>query len=169
MGRSLGILWAEQGHEVFFRWPYCEERQRCSRRCWQGHGGTNDEAAALLKCCYTQWGVNQQRFWRRSRSWMEKFWLTAITLTFQKGCLCADCAIFSRNWQQKFQCSCCESFQHDGTGSFELAPTPLKDYGVSVFVASNDEQARQVVMTLAEEIGFVPINWWFEKFPTDWR
>ncbi len=41
---------------------------------------------------------------------------------------------------------------------FELAPTPLKDYDVSVFVASDDEQARQVVMTLAEEIGFVPIN-----------
>jgi len=25
---------------------------------------------------------------------------------------------------------------------FELAPTPLKDYGVSVFVASNDEQDK---------------------------
>lgn len=41
---------------------------------------------------------------------------------------------------------------------FELAPEPLRDYGVSVFVAADDEQARKTVMQLAEEIGFLPID-----------
>ena len=41
---------------------------------------------------------------------------------------------------------------------FELAPEPLKDYGVSIFVAGDDEQARKIVMGLAEEIGFLAVD-----------
>ena len=41
---------------------------------------------------------------------------------------------------------------------FELAPTPLKDYNVSCFVAGDDEEARNTVMTLAEDIGFNPLD-----------
>ncbi len=41
---------------------------------------------------------------------------------------------------------------------FELAPDPLKDYNVSVFVAGDDESAKQVVMQLANEIGFQAID-----------
>jgi hypothetical protein len=41
---------------------------------------------------------------------------------------------------------------------FELAPEPLRAHGVSVFVASDDVKARQTVMRLAEEIGFVAID-----------
>ena len=41
---------------------------------------------------------------------------------------------------------------------FELAPEPLREHYVSVFVASDDDAARQTVMTLAEEIGFAAID-----------
>ena len=41
---------------------------------------------------------------------------------------------------------------------FELAPEPLKDYNVSVFVAADDPAAKQAVMQLAQEIGFNPID-----------
>jgi 8-hydroxy-5-deazaflavin:NADPH oxidoreductase len=41
---------------------------------------------------------------------------------------------------------------------FELAPNPLKDHHVSVFVCADDVEARQVVMKLAEDIGFAPID-----------
>jgi 8-hydroxy-5-deazaflavin:NADPH oxidoreductase len=41
---------------------------------------------------------------------------------------------------------------------FELAPEPLRDYGVSVFVAGDDEQAKATVMQLAKEIGFLPVD-----------
>jgi predicted dinucleotide-binding enzyme len=41
---------------------------------------------------------------------------------------------------------------------FELAPQPLKNYQVSVFIASDDEQAKTTVMQLALEIGFAPVD-----------
>ncbi len=41
---------------------------------------------------------------------------------------------------------------------FELAPEPLRKHHVSAFVASDDPAARQTIMTLAEEIGFVAID-----------
>jgi hypothetical protein len=41
---------------------------------------------------------------------------------------------------------------------FELAPAPLNDYNVSVFVAGDDESAKQTVMELTQSIGFKPID-----------
>lgn len=41
---------------------------------------------------------------------------------------------------------------------FELAPEPLRKHRVLAFVASDDATARQTVMNLAEEIGFVAID-----------
>ena len=41
---------------------------------------------------------------------------------------------------------------------FELAPDRLKNYNVSVFVAGDDEAAKQSVMQLANDIGFNAID-----------
>lgn len=41
---------------------------------------------------------------------------------------------------------------------FELSPQPLKEYNVSVFVAGDDEDARKIVMSLAADIGFAPVD-----------
>jgi predicted dinucleotide-binding enzyme len=41
---------------------------------------------------------------------------------------------------------------------FELAPSPLKDYQVSVFVCADDIEARKTVMQLANEIGFASVD-----------
>lgn len=41
---------------------------------------------------------------------------------------------------------------------FELSPKPLKDYNVSCFVCGDNEQAKKTVMSLAEEIGFSPLD-----------
>ena len=48
MGRSLGILWAEQGHQVFFCARTSEKAKAVA--AFAGHetqGGTNDEAATF--------------------------------------------------------------------------------------------------------------------------
>lgn len=41
---------------------------------------------------------------------------------------------------------------------FELSPSPLKEHHVSCFICSNNEQAKKTVMSLAEEIGFSPVD-----------
>lgn len=41
---------------------------------------------------------------------------------------------------------------------FELAPTLLKDNNVCCFVAGDDQEARNTVMKLAEDIGFNPVE-----------
>ena len=41
---------------------------------------------------------------------------------------------------------------------FELSPEPLKEYNVSCFICGNNEPAKKTVMSLAEEIGFSPLD-----------
>jgi prephenate dehydrogenase len=48
MGRSLGILWAEQQHQVFFGARTAEQGQAVAALAGQGtQGGTNDAAAVF--------------------------------------------------------------------------------------------------------------------------
>lgn len=48
MGRSLGILWAQQGHQVFFGSRDAEKGRAVAEFAERGtQGGTNDEAAAF--------------------------------------------------------------------------------------------------------------------------
>jgi 8-hydroxy-5-deazaflavin:NADPH oxidoreductase len=51
-----------------------------------------------------------------------------------------------------------KAFNTIGQEVFELAPVPLQEHQVSVFVASDDADAKQTVMQLAQEIGFVAID-----------
>ncbi len=60
MGRSLGILWAEQGHEVFFGARTTEKGQAVATIA--GHITTRKavpmtKQRRLERCCYTQSGV----------------------------------------------------------------------------------------------------------------
>ncbi|MEY2832770.1 MAG: hypothetical protein RLZZ574_2028, partial [Cyanobacteriota bacterium] len=60
MGRSLGILWAEQKHEVFFGARTAEKGKAIAESAGNNaQGGTNDEAAAFGEVLlYTIRGVN---------------------------------------------------------------------------------------------------------------
>lgn len=60
MGRSLGILWAEQGHEVFFGARTTEKgREVAAIAGRKTQGGSNDEAAGFgTVLLYTVRGVN---------------------------------------------------------------------------------------------------------------
>ena len=60
MGRSLGILWAEQGHEVFFGARTTEKGQEVAASAGnKTQGGSNEEAAAFGSVLlYAVRGVN---------------------------------------------------------------------------------------------------------------
>ncbi len=162
MGRALGILWAEQGYEVFFGARTAEKGKALADIA--GHntqGGTNDEAAAFGEVLlYTVRGVNPAEV------------LTTIALLDRK--ILIDCnnseipaefaflpitkSLAEKLAEEVPNARVVKAFNTIPLEVFELAPQPLQNYKVSVFVASDDEVARTTVMSLAQAIGFVPIN-----------
>jgi predicted dinucleotide-binding enzyme len=162
MGRSLGILWAEQGHEVFFGARTTEKGQEVAAIA--GHktqGGSNDAAAAFgAVLLYTVRGVNPADVFSsidildgkilidcNNQEIPENFAYPAITRSLAEK-LAAETP----------KARVVKAFNTMAQELFELAPDPLKDYSVSVFVAGDDESAKQAVMQLATEIGFQAID-----------
>ena len=162
MGRSLGILWAEQGHEVFFGARTPEKGQEVAASA--GHktqGGSNDEAAAFgAVLLYAVRGVNPAEVFSsidildgkiiidcNNQEIPENFAYRAITRSLAEK-LAAEVP----------KARVVKAFNTMAQELFELAPDPLKNYNVSVFVAGDDVSAKQAVMQLAAEIGFQPID-----------
>lgn len=162
MGRSLGILWAEQGHEVFFGARTTEKGQEVAADA--GHktqGGSNDAAAAFgAVLLYTVRGVNPAEVFS--------------SVSVLDGKILIDCN--NQEIPENFEypatprslaetlaaevpkARVVKAFNTMAQELFELAPNPLKNYNVSVFVAGDDESANQTVMQLAQEIGFQAID-----------
>ena len=162
MGRSLGILWAEQGHEVFFGARTTEKgREVAANAGHKTQGGSNDEAAAFGEVLlYTVRGVNPAEVFSlidildgkilidcNNQEIPENFAYPAITRSIAET-LAAEVP----------KARVVKAFSTMAQELFELAPNPLKDYNVSVFIAGDDESARQTVMQLANEIGFQAID-----------
>ncbi|MBW4519427.1 MAG: NAD(P)-binding domain-containing protein [Scytolyngbya sp. HA4215-MV1] len=162
MGRSLGILWAERGHEVFFGARTTEKGQEVAANA--GHktqGGSNDAAAAFgTVLLYTVRGVNPAKVFSavsvldnkvlidcNNQEIPENFAYPAITQSLTET-LAAEVP----------KARVVKAFNTMAQELFELAPDPLKSYNVSVFIASDDASAKQTVMQLANEIGFQAID-----------
>ncbi len=162
MGRSLGILWAEQGHEVFFGARTSEKGRVVADFAGnRTQGGTNDEAAnfgdVLL---YTIRGINPADI------------LTSTAVLTNK--ILIDCnnqeippdfayppitqSIAEVLAEQVPEGRVVKAFNTMAQEVFELAPRPLKDHDVSCFICGDDPEARNTVMQLAAEIGFTPID-----------
>ena len=162
MGRSLGILWAEQGHEVFFGGRTTEKGKAVAEAAENNtQGGTNDEAAKFGEVLlYTIRGVDPNEV------------LTSIDVLTDK--IIIDCnnyevpedfdykaieySLAEKLANEVPQALVVKAFNTFAQKVFELAPSPLKDYNVSCFVADDDETARQKVMQLAKDIGFTPVD-----------
>ena len=162
MGRSLGILWAEQGHEVFFGSRSAAKGQQIAAQA--GHntqGGTNDEAAAFGEVLlYTIRGVNPAAV------------LTSIAVL--DGKVLIDCNNFDIPEGFAYEpitdslaetlaaqvphARVVKAFNTMAQEVFELSPQPLEQHDVSVFLAGNDAAAKQIVAQLAAAIGFKPLD-----------
>jgi len=162
MGRTLGIVWAEQGHEVFFGSRDAQKGKQSAQFAGHGtKGGTNDEAAAFGEVIlYTARGV------------MPSALLTSNNVLAGKTLI--DC----NNWDipegytyepiveslaEKLaadipQTHVVKAFNTMAQEVFELSPSTLKDYHVSCFICGDNEQARRAVMALATDIGFSPVD-----------
>jgi predicted dinucleotide-binding enzyme len=161
MGRSVGILWAERGHEVCFGSRQAEKGQSIAEMAGHGaKGGTNDEAAAFGEVIF--YGV---------RELPSKVFSSTEVLTDKILVDCNNSPIPDEFAFEPIVESIAEKFAADVPNAcvvkafntfaqevFELSPDPLKQYQVSCFVCSNNQEAKQAVMTLAAEIGFNPVD-----------
>ncbi|NJO81444.1 MAG: NAD(P)-binding domain-containing protein [Blastochloris sp.] len=162
MGRSLGLLWAEQGHEVFFGARTAEKGQSVAAFVERGtQGGTNDEAAMFGDVLlYTVRGVNPAEVLNSVEVLADKILIDCNNFEIPEGFAYPPIveSLAEKLASQVPNAKVVKAFNTMAQEVFELAPSPLKDYQVSVFVCGDDIEARQIVMQLAEDIGFVGVD-----------
>jgi predicted dinucleotide-binding enzyme len=162
MGRSLGILWAEQGHQVFFGSRDAAKGQAVAEAAGHGtQGGSNDEAATFAEVMlWTARGVLPSQLLSNSEILSGKIIIDCnnweIPEGFEYPAVTESLAEQLANDVPNAQVI--KAFNTMAQEVFELAPESLKEYNVSVFVAGDDENAKQIVMQLAEDIGFAPLD-----------
>lgn len=170
MGRSLGLLWAEQGHEVFFGARTAEKGQSVAALAkHQTQGGTNDEAAAFGDVLlYSARGVDPADVLksilvpRRSANAVltDKILIDPNNWAIPEEFAYEPIAISLAETlaKQVPDAIVVKAFNTMAQEVFEIPKAELQKQQVSVFVASDDATARQTVMQLATEIGFNPID-----------
>jgi 8-hydroxy-5-deazaflavin:NADPH oxidoreductase len=162
MGRSLGLLWAEQGHEVFFGARTAEKGQSVAAFVERGtQGGTNDEAAEFGEVLlYTARGVNPAEVFTSVEVLSGKILIDCNNFEIPEGFAYPPIvqSLAEKLASEVPNARVAKAFNTMAQELFELAPSPLKDYQVSVFVCADDIEARKTVMKLAEDIGFAAID-----------
>jgi hypothetical protein len=162
MGRSLGILWAEQGHQVFFGSRDAEKGASVAEFAQRGtQGGTNDQAAAFADVIlWTARGIMPTQLLSNPEVLNGKIIIDCNNQDIPEGF--AYPAILESLAEKLAKnvpnARVVKAFNTMAQEVFELAPEPIKDYKVSVFIAGDDEEAKKTVMQLSEEIGFSPVD-----------
>lgn len=162
MGRSLGILWAEQGHQVFFGSREAAKGQAVAEFAGkETQGGTNDEATAFAEVIvWTARGILPSELLSTPDALNGKIIIDCNNQDIPEGFAypAIEESLAEKLAKDVPNARVVKAFNTMAQELFELAPQPLRDYQVSVFVAGDEEQARNMVMQLAEEIGFMPVD-----------
>lgn len=162
MGRSIGLLWAEQGHEVCFGDRNAEKAEAAAQLSEHGcRFGTNDDAAAFGELVYyTPRDVDPAGVLSDVGLLDGK-----IVMESNNGPVPPDLAFapieISRSevlQRQLPRARVVKAFNTMAQEVFELCPGEVRQHGVSVFVAGDDAEARSAVVELAEQIGMVPLD-----------
>jgi predicted dinucleotide-binding enzyme len=162
MGRSLGIVWAELGHQVFFGGRNQEQaRQAAALTEGRAQHGSNDEAArhgdVLL---YSARGIPPAEILQQPDSLDGK-----VVIDLNNSEIPADFDY------QPIQISLAEKLQQEVPRArvvkayntfpqevLELCPDKIRAFKVATFVAGDDQGARKTVLQLSEELGLEPID-----------
>jgi 8-hydroxy-5-deazaflavin:NADPH oxidoreductase len=162
MGRSLGLLWAEQGHEVFFGARTAEKGQSVAEFAQHGaKGGTNDEAAEFGDVLlYSARGVDPAQVLTSTTILTGKILIDPNNAAIPEGFAYEPIAksLAETLAEQVPQAVVVKAFNTMAQEVFEIPTADLKAQQVSVFVAGDDAIAKQTVMQLAADIGFNPID-----------
>ncbi len=162
MGRSLGILWVEQGHEVFFGSRNSEKGRSVAELAGHGtRGGTNDEAADFGEVIFYPIRAMPSTVLSSTEVLSGKILIDCNNREIPEGYAfepILDESLASELAADVPNAYVVKAFNTFAQEVFELSPEPLKEYNVSCFICGDHEPAKKTVMTLAEEIGFSPID-----------
>jgi hypothetical protein len=162
MGRSLGLLWAESGHEVFFGARNLEKAKATADL--SNHNtryGANQAAAEFGEIIYFN-----PRDTHPQDVLTDTFVLDGkVVIDSNNGPIPDDYAyepiIVSRSEQLQQQLPdtrVVKAFNTMPQEIFEVAPETLRNYNVACLIAGDDAAARHAVAKLASDIGFEPID-----------
>ena len=163
MGRSLGILWSERGHDVLFGSREVDKARQAADLARHGtQAGDNDAAVSFGDVVF--WGVRDvpvAEVLRNPSALDGKVVMdcnnrptpTDFTMGPSDGTAHAE-----RLQQQLPRARVVKAFNTMAQEIFELSPEPLRTYAVSVFLAGDDADAKGVIADLAREIGFAPLD-----------
>ena len=169
MGRTLGLLWAELGHQVLFgaRTPDSAraalaigERLGATTRARMS-AGTNDEAAAFGQLVYYSPRDVAPAAVLSSPSLLDgKVVVDSTNGPVPPG---FDFAPIARSRSELLQvqlprAKVVKAWNTMAQEVFELCPDLIRAARVSVYVASDFDDARAAVMELARTMGFEPVD-----------
>lgn len=163
MARSMGIVWAELGHEVFFGSRDPAKGVRLAAFAGHGsQGGSNDEAVAFGDVVF--FTVREQ---------VPSHMLESVTplagkvlVDINNRVLPADFetdALIGESLAEKTAADVPEArvvkaYNTMAQEVFEHPPEILRQQGVSVFLCSDDEEAKGIVAGLAHEHGLIAVD-----------
>ncbi len=161
MGRSLGVLFAELGHEVFFG-ARDREKGKAAVALTGGRAlhGSNSEAAQFGEVIvWTVRDVSARQVIDDLGRLAQKPVIDMSNAPSQVSVREGDGLSMAERLQAEMpEAHVVKAFNNFAIELFELAPSPLDRYGVNAFLASDSEDAKRTVAALARSIGTVPTD-----------
>ncbi len=163
VGRSLGVLWAEHGHEVFFGSRDLERAQTAAGYTRGAEFGSNAEAARFGEIVlWTLRSVPAAQAIGDAGLLAGKVVIDPNNAPFREDLRLGPrenvSSLAERLALDLPEARIVKAFNTLPIELLELSPTPLRDYSVSVFLASDDAEAKLTVARLARKIGLQPID-----------
>jgi 8-hydroxy-5-deazaflavin:NADPH oxidoreductase len=162
MGRSLGVVWSELGHEVFFGARNLEQaRAAAALTNGKARFGSNDEAAAFGDVLlYSLRGVSPSDALAQVSSLENK-----VLIDLNNSEIPPDFAyepitisLAEKLQQQVPRTRVVKAYNTFPQEIIELFPDKIRQFKIATFIAGDDQEARNIVLELSRQIGLDPID-----------
>jgi 8-hydroxy-5-deazaflavin:NADPH oxidoreductase len=162
MGRSLGVVWSELGHEVFFGARNLEQaRAAAALTNGKARFGSNDEAAAFGDVLlYSLRGVSPSDALAQVSFLENKVLIDLNNSEIPPDFAYAPITIsLAEKLQQQIpRARVVKAYNTFPQEIIELFPDKIRQFKVATFVAADDQEARNIVLELSREIGLDAID-----------
>ena len=162
MGRSLGVVWSELGHEVFFGARNLEQaRAAAALTNGKARPGSLDEAAAFGDVLlYSLRGVSPSNALAQV-SFLEN----KVLIDLNNSEIPPDFAyepitisLAEKLQQQIPRARVVKAYNTFPQEIIELFPDKIRQFKIATFVAGDDQEARNIVLELSREIGLDAVD-----------